>query len=419
MLQPSVKFDLAIIGGGPSAYALAASCADQGLSVATIEPDVGARWIPNYACWADELQHPDLKSCLEASWASPLVYVQDSVIDVTRRYAKISTPRLQSLLQVRCSLKGVRHIAGRVLRIEHAKNHDVLHLEGGQSIRASLCVDASGHASAFTQRTAGSLPGWQVAYGQLIETKSPVPFEAGEMVLMDYQIPDACNAEQRVSYHLKPSFLYAMPLSSHLLFVEETILVGRPAADFRLLKDRLKLRLQSLGIEAAQVLEEEHCWIEMGGGVPIRRQRQLAFGAAAGMVHPATGYLISRMLSTAPHFAKSIAEGIEKGVSDSVRQSLWHALWPTDMRRTWSLYQFGMDILCRLNHDQISSFFHAFFQLEPSLWQGFMSASMPASSVARAMAQFFLLAEPALKAELMRSGIGPGRNHLFRSVVGA
>jgi lycopene cyclase-like protein len=210
-----------------------------------------------------------------------------------------------------------------------------------------------------------------------------------------------------------------MPLSSHLLFVEETILVGRPAMDFALLKQRLKLRLQERGIEAKHLLEEEHCWIEMGGGVPLRHQPQLAFGAAAGMVHPATGYLISRMLSTAPQFAESIAQGIDKGVSKELRSALWHALWPTDMRRTWSLYQFGMDVLCRLNHTQISSFFNAFFKLEPAQWQGFMSASIPASSVARAMAQFFLLAEPALKAELMRSGIGPGRNHLFRSVVGA
>ena len=236
---------------------------------------------------------------------------------------------------------------------------------------------------------------------------------------MDYRIPAACNEGDRLSYHLKPSFLYAMPLSSHLLFVEETILVGRPAADFDLLKQRLALRLVSMGIKSSKVLEEEHCWIEMGGGVPLRRQRHLAFGAAAGMVHPATGYLISRMLGTAPKFAEAIAQGIESGITDAVRKSLWYSLWPTDMRRTWSLYQFGMDILCRLSHEQMSSFFHAFFQLEPHLWQGFMSASMSTSAVARAMAQFFLLADPALKAELMRSGIGSGRNHLFRSVVGA
>ena len=419
MLHSSVKLDLVIIGGGPSAYALAASCADKGMSVATVEPDVGARWVPNYSCWADELQHPDLQSCIEASWASPLVYVQDQVIDVTRRYAKISTPRLQSLLQVRCSLKGVTHIAGRVTHIEHSGHFDSLHLDDGRVLKASLCVDASGHGSTFTQRTPGSLPGWQVAYGQLIETKTPVPFDAGEMILMDYRIPEACNAEARLSYQEKPSFLYAMPLSSHLLFVEETILVGRPAADFELLKHRLSLRLQSMGIGIAKVLEDEHCWIEMGGGVPLRRQRHLAFGAAAGMVHPATGYLISRMLSTAPKFADAIAIGLESGMSDPVRHSLWHVLWPTDMRRTWSLYQFGMDILCRFSHEQISSFFHTFFQLEPHLWQGFMSASMPTSSVARAMAHFFLLAEPTLKAELMRSSIGSGRNHLFRSVVGA
>ena len=47
MLHLSVKLDLVIIGGGPSAYALAASCADKGMTVATVEPDVGARWVPH------------------------------------------------------------------------------------------------------------------------------------------------------------------------------------------------------------------------------------------------------------------------------------------------------------------------------------------------------------------------------------
>ena len=59
--------------------------------------------------------------------------------------------------------------------------------------------------------------------------------------------------------------------------------------------------------------------LKMGGGVPLRRQRHLAFGAAAGMVHPATGYLISRMLSTAPKFADAIAIGLESGMSDPIR----------------------------------------------------------------------------------------------------
>jgi lycopene cyclase-like protein len=239
------------------------------------------------------------------------------------------------------------------------------------------------------------------------------------MILMDYRIPSGCSQSERSSYEQKPSFLYVMPLSSNLVFVEETILVGRPAMDFEILKHRLEVRLKSLNIEVVKVLEDEYCWIEMGGGVPLSQQRQLAFGAAAGMVHPATGYLISRVLKTAPIFADAISDSLNTGVSDAERERLWHALWPTDLRRSWSLYQFGMDILCRLNHRDISSFFHTFFQLEPKLWQGFMSASLPASTIARAMAQFFVIAEPKLKKELMLSGVGSGRNHLIRSVIGA
>lgn len=419
MTSSFFKYDVLIAGGGPSAYALAASCAEKGLKVATIEPNIGARWIPNYACWADEIQHPDLIPCIDASWASSLVYTSDSAIDVSRRYAKISTPRLQSLLQVRCGRMGVGHIHGRVKTILHKDEHDLVVLEDGRELRAPLCIDASGHGSSFTKRANGSEAGWQVAYGQLIETKNPIELGPGEMILMDYRIPNGCSPSERFSFEKKPSFLYVMPLSSNLIFVEETILVGRPAMDFDILKHRLAVRLKSMNIEAVKVLEDEYCWIEMGGGVPLHQQRQLAFGAAAGMVHPATGYLISRVLKTAPEFAEAIATGLNTGVSDAVRGQLWQALWPTDQRRSWALYQFGMDILCRLNHRDMSSFFDSFFQLEPNLWQGFMSASLPAAKIARAMAQFFMIAEPNLKKELMLSGIGPGRNHLIRSVIGA
>ena len=54
--------------------------------------------------------------------------------------------------------------------------------------------------------------------------------------------------------------------------------------------------------------EEEYCLIPMGGVLPKHPQRVLALGGTAGMVHPATGFMMSRMLGAAPGVADAIIE---------------------------------------------------------------------------------------------------------------
>lgn len=44
----------------------------------------------------------------------------------------------------------------------------------------------------------------------------------------------------------------------------------------------------------SQVHEEEWSYIPVGGPLPIKQQPLTAFGAAANLVHPATGFSVSR-----------------------------------------------------------------------------------------------------------------------------
>ncbi len=46
----------------------------------------------------------------------------------------------------------------------------------------------------------------------------------------------------------------------------------------------------------------------MGGVLPTHPQRVLGIGGTAGMVHPSTGFMVSRMLGAAPQLADSIVE---------------------------------------------------------------------------------------------------------------
>eukprot|EP00955_Chlamydomonas_euryale_P029497 311149-Chlamydomonas_euryale.AAC.1 len=107
-----------------------------------------------------------------------------------------------------------------------------------------------------------------------------------------------------------PSFLYAMPLGGNRVFLEETCLVAKPALPFSVLKRRLERRLAASGVKVHTVHEEEWSYIPVGGPLPDGGQPLTAFGAAANMVHPATGYSVARSFGEAPGVADAIARAL-------------------------------------------------------------------------------------------------------------
>ena len=111
----------------------------------------------------------------------------------------------------------------------------------------------------------------------------------------------------------EPTFMYAMPMgpsadgARRRIFFEETSLVARPPMSFDECKRRMEKRLGHLGVTVYKVEEEEFCYIPMGGVLPKREQRVVAFGGSLGLVHPATGYQICRALAAAGPAARAIA----------------------------------------------------------------------------------------------------------------
>ncbi|CAN6851233.1 unnamed protein product, partial [Brassica oleracea] len=69
-------------------------------------------------------------------------------------------------------------------------------------------------------------------------------------------------------------------------------LASKDAMSFDLLKKKLMLRLDTFGIRILKTNEEDklHGWsyIPVGGSLPHTEQKNLAFGVAASIVHPAT-----------------------------------------------------------------------------------------------------------------------------------
>ncbi|KAK9149104.1 hypothetical protein Scep_007861 [Stephania cephalantha] len=156
------------------------------------------------------------------------------------------------------------------------------------------------------------------------------PYDPGLMVFMDYR--DYVKREAQCSEAEYPTFLYVMPMSPTRVFFEETCLASRNAMPFDLLKRKLLSRLENMGVRILEVYEEEWSYIPVGGSLPNTEQKNLAFGAAASMVHPATGYSVVRSLSEAPKYASVIAKILRENVHSKQNVSLQRTIGNISMQ---------------------------------------------------------------------------------------
>lgn len=103
-------------------------------------------------------------------------------------------------------------------------------------------------------------------------------------------------------------------------------------------------------LRAEQVLDEEYSYIPVGGPMPRGDQAVTAFGAAANLVHPATGYSITRMLTESAPLADAVAAALARGrpLGESAAE-VWEALWPLEKRRQVRRFKLD-DALCSTSH---------------------------------------------------------------------
>jgi lycopene beta-cyclase len=207
------------------------------------------------------------------------------------------------------------------------------------------------------------------------------------MTLFDYRTDHLSfdpSWEERARTH--PTFLYAMPLgpvpeegvSGQRFFFEETSLVGRPAMSFQECKDRLFARLSHLGITVrpCSIKDEEFCNIPMGGPLPEPGQRVIAFGGAAALVHPSTGYHLCRMMAAAKELTDAVGEALANPADlspDAVASLAYDAIWspPKQVQRDFAV--FGGEFLMSLGVEELRGWFDSFFRLPIPLWGGFLA----------------------------------------------
>jgi lycopene cyclase-like protein len=408
------KSHVVVLGAGPAGLALAAACAQSGLDVLCVGPRPRDRWHPNYGCWADELNGVVDPDVFEVVWSQARVAIDDErEVLLDRPYGRLSTERLQAELLARCRAAGVVLIDDRAEALSHLLAATRVTLRSGTQLTADVVVDATGHRSPWVERVDDRQPGFQTAYGRLVELEQhdaarDLRPSDDAVTLMDFRGPGPREA---------PSFLYAMPLGGGRAFVEETSLVQRPKMPFDVLRQRLDRRLSRRGLRVvAHHGEAERCLIPMGVAPPKPGQRTVAFGGAAAMVHPASGYMLARVLRLAPAVGAAIAAGLDVGGPRTASEAADELLWPRARRRCWELYTFGMEVLCELDLHQTRAFFDAFFRLPPTTWRGFLDATLDPSELCVAMLRVFAHATSAMRARILHVGATAGAGPLLRAL---
>jgi lycopene beta-cyclase len=363
--------DVAIVGDGPAGLALAAACRRAGL--ATVVVGGGAPWQPTYGMWRDEV--PDVPGPCFRHISGRVTVHGHRRHEIERAFAIVDNDGLRA--HFAC---GVDVRVGKVERIEHFDWGSRLVTTTGDDVDARLAVDASG------SRPAGAVQVAQVAFG-IVVAELPPGIERDTVTLMDLRPPRGGGGGP-------PTFCYVVPVADGWL-VEETVLAARPPPTPEQLRERLGVRLGPSGpqiIDGARRIER--VVIPLDGRTPPRRPPVVRFGAAAGYIHPSTGFSVAAALRAAPRVAAAIAASA--GRPDAVAA----AVWPLSMRVTRRLHRYGLDVLLRLDAGQLAEFFDAFFELPVATWAPYLRLDASPAQVSRTMAVLLWRAPRSVRRQL-------------------
>lgn len=342
-----------MVGGGPAGWSLASACARVGLRVTLVAATHG--WPATYGMWLDET------SVLPAGsrWVS--ARARGGGRWLPREYAVLDNDSVLAAY----ARPEVEVVKARVL----AMTATAVRLAGGEVLGAGMVFDATGVLGA-----AGRVE--QTAYGIVVPT-TPL-LGSGEAVFMDWRQPPGFGEPA--------TFLYAIPLPAGGMLLEETCLASRPGVGFTELRARLHARLGP--VEGP--VERVRFPVDIGPP-PRRSPGPIPFGAAAGLVHPATGFSLAETFRLAPAVASAV-----RGGDRAVRR----VLWPASARLVYRLRRRGLATLLSLTAAEHEEFFDLFFALPDHHQRAYLSGRTDLAGTAAAMAAMFRAAPTHLRRKM-------------------
>ncbi len=408
-----------VVGGGPAGRALAGACAAAGLRTALVDPAPDRAWPATYGCWAAELP-PGLPPSVVAARATGTA-VAGRVHRTGWDYAVLDVPALRAHLDA--GLAGVEVLGGRagpggvVLAGGAAAAHrpadgarpDVGDPPPGAAragagridagrIDAAVVVDAGGHRQPLATRAARGVAAAQTAWGVVVDEATAAPLVApGEALFMDWR-PDHGEPGP-------PTFLYGIPLGDGTVLLEETSLARRPGLPLPVLRRRLAARLARHGVVPPAGARTERVWFPLDSP-RHRAPGVLGFGAAAPLVHPASGFSLAAALRLAPAVAAALAAHLP-GDPDAALAAARATVWSPAARVVHRFRRIGLEALLRMPPEQVPAFFDVFFGLpEPQRW-AYLTGHSDLRGTVTTMTGLFTAAGWGLRARLIAPALLP------------
>ncbi|MHA0038689.1 lycopene cyclase family protein [Deinococcus sp. PESE-13] len=383
--------DVLVIGGGPSGTALSAELAARGLDVQQLAPHPPRPFPATYGAWLGDLP-AWARGCAEQVWTDVRAYTGPQPTSLGQPYALLDNAALLRTLRGRADWTWVE---GAALHAERRGAGWIVYGVGGEHWQTRLVVDASGHGALVSPVRFPGGAALQTAYGLVARFRRP-PVTPGSMVWMDYRTP-APELKRG-----EATFLYAMHLGGDRYFVEETSLIARPAPTRAELRRRLLARLSAQGTPPHATESEEWVAFPMNAQAPAPGG-VLAYGAAAGRVHPVSGFQVAGALSDAPGVAAAIADALCHG-GDAAAAG-WAALWSPERRAAREVHLLGVGALLGLERAELPHFFGTFFGLPREQWARFLHPDTDAGTLARTMLRVFAQTGGRVRLPLARAAL--------------
>jgi lycopene beta-cyclase len=384
-----VVLDVLVVGGGPAGRAVAAACGRAGLRTTLVDRSPQRPWRATYAAWARELP-ADLPGSAIAT-STPARAFARTDHDLGWRYTVLDTEGLRAHLDAELAAAAV---GVRTARVRSLAADGAVGLDDGTVLTARLVIDAGGRWQPLANRDAtrhtDRVPAEQTAVGVIVEQDLARPLlDPGTSLIMDWR---ADHGEAGW-----PTFLYAVPLGGGRVLLEETSLARRPGLGLPVLRGRLHKRLAAHGVAIPQHAPEERVHFP----VDIRRhpdRAALGFGAAAPLMHPATGYSVATSLRLAPIVAAAAA-----GAPGTPLAAARSALWPRTARLTDVFRRRGLEALLRMPARQVPDFFEHFFAMPARHRWAYLTGRENLRGTTAAMLALFREADLALGLRLVGS----------------
>jgi lycopene beta-cyclase len=383
--------DVLVVGAGPAGLALAGACGRLGLTTALVDPAPERPWTATYGMWSGELPVDLPTSVVSARAAGRAIAVSEHQLGW--EYAVLDVTALRQHL-----VDGLTDVDVHAARVVGSPEAGAVALADGSLLRASVVVDAGGGARPLDRTTRRRPAAAQTAYGVVVDEDAAAPFvEHGDALFMDWR---ADHGETGW-----PTFLYVIPLGDGTVLMEETSLARRPGLPLSTLRRRLHARLARHGVQPPKDARSERVSFRVDH--PRHRgPAVLGFGAAAPLIHPATGFSLASSLRLAPQVAAALAAHLP----DEPRAALTAAkktVWPLDARVVHHVRRIGLESLLRMPPTDVPGFFEQFFSLpDPHRWT-YLTARDDVRGIVAAMNCLFRTSNGRLRRHLVTSALLP------------